>query len=89
MGMSAGVEFYRKPDERYEKMLEVYRACKDADMDLPDEVEQYFDDEDEEYPLLVECDAAKEWSNEYSEGYEVDVDKLPKTVKKIRFVMSW
>lgn len=31
----------------------------------------------------------REYHNEYQEGLEIDVDKIPKKVKTIRFVNSW
>lgn len=90
MGMSTSVVFLRsKEDEQYQKYLKVFLACKEAGMGLPEEIDAYFGGEDDiDAPLEVKCKPRK-WSNEYAEGFEIDVDEIPKGVKTIRFYNSW
>jgi len=93
MGMSTSVVLLRdKSDPTYQKNLKVLIACKEADLDPPKEVDEYFGgdgvDNDPETPLEIEF-KPRGWSNEYAEGYEIDIDSLPVGVKIIRFYNSW
>ena len=42
MGMSTNVEGIRDLDGRFKKMMTVKLACDEADIDYPQEVEDYF-----------------------------------------------
>jgi len=93
MGMTASVVLLRsKDDPTYKKYLSVLKACQDAGIDLPKEVDEYFGgdgiDNNPEAPLEIDFEP-KEWSNEYAEGYEINIDDLPDGVKTIRFYNSW
>ena len=93
MGMSTTVILLRsKDDPVYKKNLEVLLACKKADVDPPKEIDEYFggygQDNDPETPLEIEF-TPREWRNDCAEGYEIDIDALPKGVKTIRFYNSW
>ncbi len=90
MGMSTHVVFLRsKDDEQYQKYLKVFLACVEANTDLPKEVNEYFGVDGEiEAPLEVAY-KPREWHNEYAEGFEIDVDEIPKGVKTIRFYNAW
>lgn len=92
MGMSTHVVFLRdKEDKQYKEYLAVFLACKKAKVALPDEINDYFgDDSGPEYPLEIDADDyLREWGNDYSSGYEIDIDKIPEGVKTIRFYNSW
>ncbi|MDY6862954.1 MAG: hypothetical protein SV062_08195 [Thermodesulfobacteriota bacterium] len=93
MGMSASVVLLRsKDDPVYQKYLKILMSCKEADINPPKEVDDYFGgdgiDNDPETPLEIDFNP-REWSDEYAEGYEIDIDSLPKGVKTIRFYNSW
>lgn len=89
MSMSTHVVLLRSPkNETYQKNLKVFNACRDANISLPKEIEEYFPDEDPESPLEIKY-KPREWANEYAQGYEIDIDSLPEGVKTIRFYNSW
>ncbi len=93
MSMSTSVVLLRdRNDPTYQKYLAILLVCKKAGIVPPKEVDVYFGgdgiDNDPEAPLEIEFEA-REWHNEYAEGYEIDIDALPKGVKTIRFYNSW
>jgi hypothetical protein len=101
MGMSTHVVGFVPPDEQWQKYRDVYFACQAAGIKLPQEIEYYFDGrEPSENGMEIELEpnygekANKEgsvvrWQNEHGSGYEVDLSKLPKNVKHLRFYNSW
>jgi len=94
MSMSSHVLFLRdKTDLQYQKFLKILLACREADIDLPKEIDDYFGgngvDNNPETPLRVSFEP-REWSDDdTSEGFEIDVDEIPSGVKTIRFINSW
>lgn len=92
MSMSTHVVGFRKADEQWNKMKAAWLACEAAGASIPDAVYEFFGGE---YPgdkpgCEVEIeDAVSEWDDEDCHGYEVDLTKLPKGVKIIRFYNSW
>ena len=93
MGMSTSVVLLRdKNDTTYQKYLKILLACKESNVDPPKEVDDYFGGDgvynDPETPLEIDFEP-REWSNEYAEGYEIDINLLPEGVKTIRFYNSW
>ena len=92
MGMSTHVVGFVPPDEEWEKKKAVWNACKEAGIKLPSEVESYFDCNDPNgLPgLEVSIGEALEWfSEEWRQGYDVRLDKLPPNIKVLRFFNSW
>lgn len=93
MSMSTSVVGFRPPDEKWRKMKAVWDACVIADTDTPDEVDDFFGGQyPDEQGVIVdieETEAVKEWCDDSSSGFEVDITKLPKDVKIIRFFNSW
>lgn len=90
--MSTYVVGYRPADETWDKHLAVWEACDAAGVDIPQETLDFFDDEsplDKPGMEVSIKNACKEYQNEYQQGYEVDITKLPKDVKILRFVNSW
>ena len=75
----------------YQRYLPILMACKNADIDPPPEVNDYFGgdgvDCDPEYPLEIEFQS-KAWKDDYNEGFEIDLSELPDGVKTIRFYSS-
>ena len=99
MGLSTYVVGFVPPDEKFNKMLEIYRNCEAADVPVPEEVLQFFDDRrpdpagvevslcyDERYAGVV-----KEYhdSGINADGYEVDLRLLPTDIKILRFINVW
>ncbi len=94
MGMSSYVTGYKKDEEeKWNKMKAVYNACKSAGIRIPDEVEdEYFDDENPNNISGVEVDissAIEELTYDSTNAWEVDITKLPKGVRYIRFRNSY
>lgn len=89
MGMSTHVIGFVPPDDRWAKMAEVWRSCRNAGIDPPPEVEAFFDDgEPDPHGQEVRI-PHRHWTAEMREGIEIDVSDLPSHVKVIRFYNSW
>lgn len=94
MSMSTYVMGIWPPDDRFKEMLNVYRACEEAGVTIPTEVETFFNDDVPNESgvvtqLKLEDDAVNPWQGDDASGLEVDLRKLPADVKTIRFVNSW
>lgn len=74
-------------------MKAAWDACKASGLEPPDELQEFFDWRDPSdapgVEITLEEPCAKEWKDEYREGYEVDITALPKGVRFIRFFCSW
>jgi hypothetical protein len=92
MSMSMHVQGFIPPDEKFQKMLKAYRACEVAGVEVPPEVDKFFNEEqpdaagvkidlsyDEKYKGVVQ-----EYQNNNCQGYEINLEKLPKDIKIIR-----
>lgn len=98
MGISKYVIGIRPPDEKFIRMAAVWNACKDAGIDLPSEVEDFFEGESPD-PLGVRINltpgmsyggnGVREYDSDHESGYEVSLADLPKDVTIIRFIESW
>lgn len=91
MGMSTQVIGFVPPDEKWHQMKSIFDSCKLAKIEIPREVWKFFGDTDPD-PAGVEISIPKrEWRDERgcAEGFELDVDSIPKHVKVIRFYNSW
>jgi len=89
--MNSYIVAFRPPDETFKKMKTVSDACIKAGVDLPTEVSRFFGDSESD-PKGVEIDikdAIEEWTGDMSQGFQVDLGKLPKDVKYIRFYNQW
>jgi hypothetical protein len=94
MGMSTSVKLLRdKNDKSYQEKLSVFNACRQADVNLPLEIDEYFGgngvDNDPEYPLEIDFEPTREYETDWSQGFEIDIDDLPEGVRTIRFYNSW
>ena len=95
MSLSLWVSAVIPADEKYNKMLAIWNACKEIDVRPPDEVIDFFDDAsipnsdgyETEYP---DCssdlpDYIKHWNDKIDRsGFEIDVEKIPEKIKFIR-----
>ena len=96
MGMSMDIQGYRAKDTKWKKMEEAYKACRSAGIGIPKEIDEFFVGEDPNYisamvdGLTVDLgDAVTEIDEEMVEGYWVDITKLPKDIKILRFTNSY
>jgi hypothetical protein len=87
--MSTTVVGIVPPDEQWTKMKGIWDACKEAEIDPPQEVKDYFDCEEPDPKGMEIPISCEKWGNDMSSGYEVTVSKIPKKVKIIRFYNSW
>jgi hypothetical protein len=94
MSMSTYVEAFRPPDEQFKKMLEIYNQCIELGVSIPKEVVAFFDGEPPS-PTGVKVNlnrlkgVVSPYRDESREGVEINLDKLPKDIKILRFVNSW
>ena len=90
MGMSTCVTLLRDGnDAEHKKKVAVLRACFEAKVQLPPEIEEYFEGSYiEDSPLVIEF-KARTINGEECQGFEIDIDELPENVKTIRFCNSW
>ena len=96
MGMDTYVIGFKPADEKWRAMKAVWDACKAAGIAPPVDVDRFFGGYTPaphgvrigQNDLLM-CGAAREWSDESSSGFEVDVKKLPPDVTVVRFYNSW
>lgn len=91
MSMSTHVVAFRPADEKWKQMKTVYDACRKAGVPTPEEVDDFFNGETpDENGVEVNIEQAKqEWRDYSREGFEIDISKLPKDIKIIRFYNSW
>jgi len=94
MGMSTYVEALGQPDERWWQMKEVWEACTTADIEIPREVNEFFDwaepkieDGRTEIELPQKC--MKKYTDDSREGIEINLEELPEGVEILRFINSW
>jgi len=95
MSMSTHVVGIKPPDEKWQKMKAVWDACREAGVEVPDDVNCFFECEtpDDKGVLVDLADnyspVATKWSNISSGGYEIKLEDLPADIKIIRFYNSW
>lgn len=93
MSMSTHVVGFKPVDAKWKAMRDVYVACKAAKIDLPREVEKFFEDgAPDDNGVRVDLDkypCVRQWDDVMSKGLEIDLSKLPADVKIIRFFNSW
>jgi len=91
MSMSTNVIGFRPPDEEWLKMKAVYDACEKAGVEIPDGVCSFFNYErpDRKGVKVDINDILEKYQDDSSSGYEIDLSKLPKGLKILRFYNSW
>lgn len=92
MSMSTYVQGLKPKTEEYEKKLNIYKSCEELNVSVPKEILDFFDGDVCEEGIITEIPkgAIKEYADDYCrEFFEVDLTKLPKDIKKIRFVNSY
>lgn len=93
MSMTTRVIGFRPPDDTWSKYKKVYDTCIEADINPPEEVMKFFnldscDEGPDESGVEVDINDAivDDWG---IGGYQIDITKLPRDVKIIRFTNSW
>ena len=97
MSMGSNVIGIKTPDEHWQRMRDIWDACQAAGVQVPEEVERFFNYEPpDEKGILVKLafprhPCLREWSNakKNAQGYEIDLTKLPSDIKTLRFYVSW
>ena len=93
MGMSTTVIGIRASTPEHKRMVAAWRANEAAQLDQPDKLRKYFDDEppDAKGSLLVEIpkEALKTYEDDSRAGFDVDLSKIPAGVTSLRFYNSW
>jgi hypothetical protein len=87
--MSTHVIGFAPPDEQWEKMKAVWDACRLAKVPVPRDVEKFFNYETPDHQGVKIELPTREWRDHGAQGFEIDVDSIPKHVKTIRFFNSW
>jgi len=90
MSMSTYVYGFTDPSEKtYAKYKKIYDLCMKENVQLPEEVEEYFDYENPENKLQVELPVTEWDDGDMSSGFELNVADIPEGVHKIRFEISF
>lgn len=95
MGMRTSIDGFVPPNEKFKKMLTIYEACESAGVKIPKEVETFFNGQlPDSKGIVIHLPADKHpavtaWQDDMAEGFEVELDKLPKSIKVLRFYNSW
>lgn len=77
-------------DKDYIKYKKIYDLCEEEGVNLPDEVEEYFEEVD--YPeerLMKKLKVTKDNSKDYITRLELNVEDIPKGVSKIVAELHW
>lgn len=93
MSMSTYVIGFHPPDAKWQQMKAVWDSCRSAGVDPPDEVLSFFDHEPPDDAgvkiNLEEHACCSKYGEDMTEGFEIDISKLPPNITKIRFYNSW
>ena len=93
MSMSTYVYGIVPVDDKYIQMRDIYNTCIKAGVSVPPEVKSFFDHlPPDDKGVIVDlgrhpCQSV--YKAEMQEGIEVDISKVPKPIKIIRFVNSY
>ena len=87
--MSTWVKGIKPPDEKWEKMKAIWDACEKADIEIPEEVEEFFDGEPPDDKGVVVEIPKHEYTDDSRQGFEIYLSELPKDIQIIRFVNAW
>lgn len=91
MSMITYIQGLKPKTEEYEKKLQIYRMCKEMNVSIPEEIEEFFNGEVCERGIITEIpkDAVENYGENTSDIFELDLSKIPSDVTKIRFVNSY
>jgi len=82
---------FRPADERYEKMRSVYNNMRELNLTVPNEVLNFFDGNgpNEHGSEVSIKDAITPYKGVETDGFDIDLSKLPKDVTVIRAYIQW
>jgi len=97
MGMSTNICGVRSPDEKWVKRVKAWKACVEAGISPPEELQKYFDDlecwtpEIDKGPeiCLIDTECCQEYNMESTFGFEIELSKLPEGITHIIFYNGW
>ncbi len=91
MSMSTHVTGFRPPDEKWRQMKAVWDANEAAGLEHPKELWDFFghDDPDEAGIEVDIKDAIEKCGGDSTDGYQIELAKLPDNVTHIRFENCW
>lgn len=92
--MDCYVNGIKPANEKFKQMKAIWDMCDKADIKVPEEVGDFFGwEEPSQYGVVVSQnelgDAIEELKEEYTDGYLVYLDRLPKDVKVLKFYNSY
>lgn len=73
-------------------MKVIYESCTAAGVTVPESVVDFFDGEpprDRPGADVAITDAVTSFNDDYRAGFTVDITKLPKDLRYVRFYNSW
>lgn len=83
-----GVYAIRPPDSKFKKMKAIYDACIAGGMDVPEDVEEFFDyKEPDPLGIQVAIERVQLLEGEDALGVQVAVTDIPKWATHIRFTV--
>jgi hypothetical protein len=90
MSVSVDIEGFKDPTPEYKAMAAAYRACEEAGVPIPDELNRFFDwGEPRDDGTLVSLEEAMTGKGvAYGDGILIDLSKLPEGVTRIRVSMG-
>lgn len=89
MSMSLHVIGFAPPDEHWRRMKQIWDSCVAAKVTPPEEVMKFFGyEEPDDAGVQVEL-KPDEFKDDSREGFEIELAKIPKHVKTLRFYASW
>jgi hypothetical protein len=91
MSTSTHVQGLVPHDDKWRMMKDVWFACEAADVDIPDDVIDFFDGQppDENGQPIDIKRGVVEYTRDGQQGFDVHLDQLPVNVKVIRFFNSY
>lgn len=98
MSMSTHLVGFKTPDETWTKMKAIWDACNEADVSIPEEVTDFFEDNAPDSAgvkvsekTLIEAGVVKHYNNSahMHNGYDIYVNRLPAGVNLIRVYNSY
>lgn len=105
MSVSTYIVGIKPADEKWKQMKEVWEVCTKAGVEIPGEVDDFFEGEEpDDSGVVVQLgslyrikdlgnretvDGISYYSRLGVSGFELDLSKLPKDIKKLRFYNSY
>lgn len=93
MSMSTHVIGIVAVNAEYQKKYKAYKACEDAEVDIPQELIEFFNGESPDPNGMVidlrKNPCVKKYSADMIDGFDIDLSKVDKNIKIIRFYNSY